>query len=448
MSSAVARTATGAIDSAVIVSCGDELTTGRISDTNATFLADGLGSLGIAVVAVIVVGDDREQISWAWRQAIERAQLVVATGGLGPTVDDITTETLAAVLGRPLVHDPEVAEHIQRLFATAGRVMPSNNLKQAQFPTGATIIANPAGTAPGYRLITGNGERPTHLVVLPGVPREMTRMWAESVMPWLRALLGGRRVAMSRTFQTFGLAESGLDEQLRGVVDPEETRLSFRASFPEISVRLTVVGAPGEAEERLGIAAERVRARIAEYVFGEGADTMEAVVGRLLGEQCLTLAVAESCTGGLVGHRITNLPGSSAYFLEGVVCYSDAAKRNVLNVGSKTIDAHGAVSEETAREMAVGVRRFAGSDLGLATTGIAGPEGGTPAKPVGTVCVALAWKGGVASRRYQLWGTRDWIKLLTSQIALDWVRRHALGLPVTGAGRAGWERTPKDGAES
>jgi nicotinamide-nucleotide amidase len=251
---------------------------------------------------------------------------------------------------------------------------------------------------------------------------------------------------MNRTFQTFGLAESGLDERLSGAVDPQQARVSFRASFPEISVRLTVVGEPGEAEERLGLAADRVRARIEEYVFGEGADTMEGVVGRLLGEQHLTLAVAESCTGGLIGHRITNVPGSSAYFVEGVVCYSDGAKRSVLQVEPETIEAYGAVSEETAREMAVGVRRFAGSDLGLATTGIAGPDGGTAEKPVGTVCVALAWESGVASRRYQLWGARDWIKLLTSQIALDWVRRHALGFPVTGAGIAGgWERTPKDG---
>jgi nicotinamide-nucleotide amidase len=324
--------------------------------------------------------------------------------------------------------------------------MPSNNLKQAQFPHGATIIANPLGTAPGYRLVTGDGERQTHLVVLPGVPREMKRMWTDSVLPWLRGLLGVGRVLVNRTFQTFGVTESGLDEFLRGTVGPEEARISFRASFPEISVRVSVIGTPGEAEKRLGIVAERVRARIAEYVFGEGADTMEAVVGRLLAEQRLTLAVAESCTGGLVGHRITNVPGSSAYFLEGVVCYSDAAKRSVLGVAEKTIYAHGAVSEETAREMAVGVRRLAGSDLGLATTGIAGPEGGTPEKPVGTVCVALAWEGGAASRRYQLWGTRDWIKLLTSQIALDWVRRHTLGFQQTGASVAGgWERRPKDG---
>jgi nicotinamide-nucleotide amidase len=201
-----------------------------------------------------------------------------------------------------------------------------------------------------------------------------------------------------------------------------------------------------EADQRLAAVAARVRERIADVIIGEGTDTMEGVVGRLLRERGLTLAVAESCTGGLIGHRITNVPGSSAYFLEGVVCYSDAAKQAVLGVAPRTLEMSGAVSEDTAREMAVGVRRIAGSAIGLATTGIAGPDGGMPEKPVGTVCIALASADGALSRRYQLWGTRDWVKLLTSQIALDWVRRHALGLPVTVSGVAGaWERTPKHG---
>jgi nicotinamide-nucleotide amidase len=251
---------------------------------------------------------------------------------------------------------------------------------------------------------------------------------------------GSRRVFVSRTFQTFGLSESGLDDRLRGAIDPKEARVSFRASFPEISVKVTVAGEPGQAETVLARVAEQGRARIAEYVYGEGADTLESVVGRLLRERSLTLAVAESCTGGLVGHRVTNVPGSSAYFREGVVCYSDGTKQRLLGVRADTLQVHGAVSEETAREMAVGVRERAGSGLGLATTGIAGPDGGTAEKPVGTVCLALASDTGVVSRRYQLWGTRDWIKLLTSQLALDWLRRHLLGLPVIEAGILGGAR--------
>lgn len=436
-----------AIERAVIVSCGDELTTGRIADTNAAFIADALGEVGISVTAVLVVGDDPDRIAWAWTQALAEGDVVIGTGGLGPTVDDLTTEALARTLGRPLIHDPAAAEHIRRIFAATGRAMPSNNLKQAQFPSGAVVIPNPRGTAPGYRLAVETGDGTRHLVVLPGVPREMMAMWRESVLPWLREARGAEDVCLSRTFQTFGLTESGLDERLQGVLEPDEARLSFRASFPEISVRVSLTARTAEAEGRLEKAAERVRARIAEVVIGEGTDTMEGVVGCLLRDRRLTLAVAESCTGGLIGHRITNVPGSSAYFREGVVCYSNDAKRELLGVEPQTLEAVGAVSEEVAREMAVAVRRLAASDLGLATTGIAGPDGGTPEKPVGTVCIALAWADGVTSRRYQLWGTRDWIKLLTSQIALDWVRRHALGLPVSASGIAGaWERTPSDDA--
>jgi nicotinamide-nucleotide amidase len=436
------------IERAVILSCGDELTTGRIADTNAAFIADALGEVGISVVAVLVVGDDPERITWAWTQALAEGDVVIATGGLGPTVDDLTTETLARVLGRPLIDDPAVAEHIRRIFAATGREMPSNNLKQAQFPSGALVIPNPRGTAPGYRLTVEKAGRTRHLVVMPGVPREMTAMWRESVLPWLRKARGAEEVYLSRTFQTFGLSESGLDELLQGVLDPDEGRLSFRASFPEISVRVSLTAAPAEAERRLATLAERVRSRIAEVVIGEGSDTMEGVVGVLLRDRGLALAVAESCTGGLIGHRITNVPGSSAYFREGVVCYSNAAKQELLGVAPSTLAAVGAVSEEVAREMAVAVRRLAASDLGLATTGIAGPDGGTPEKPVGTVCIALASAEGVTSRRYQLWGTRDWVKILTSQIALDWVRRHALGLPVSASGLSGsWERTPTDHAK-
>jgi nicotinamide-nucleotide amidase len=210
---------------------------------------------------------------------------------------------------------------------------------------------------------------------------------------------------------------------------------------------VTVAGDPREAAARLAGVAERVRERIADVVYGEGPDTMEGVVGGLLASRGLTLALGESCTGGLIGHRLTNVPGSSAYFRQSLVCYTNAAKRDLLGVSPATLDAHGAVSEETAREMAIGARRVAGADIGLAATGIAGPDGGTPGKPVGTVCVALAARDDVASRRYQLWGTREWVKLLASQIALDWVRRYALGLPVTVSQIAGaWERAPTDDA--
>jgi competence/damage-inducible protein CinA-like protein len=422
------------IERAVILSSGDELTTGRTVDTNANFIAEKLVGAGLDVVAVIVVGDYPERIAWAWREAMRQAELVVSTGGLGPTADDLTTEVVAQVAGRPLRMDQGVADRIRQMFAAMGRVMPENNLKQAYFPAGAAVIPNPLGTAPGFRLSldTEHGER--HLIVLPGVPREMKPMIEEQVLPWLQQARGGHDVYLSHTFQTFGISESALDEMVAGCVPPQEGRIAFRAAFPQISVRLTVHGEPAIASERLRHLCARLRERIGTYAYGEGETSMEEVVGRMLKEHRLTIAVAESCTGGLIGHRITNIAGSSAYFLGDFVTYANQTKIDVVSVQPQTLERAGAVSEEVATEMALGARRTAGSDLGLATTGIAGPEGGTPEKPVGTVCIALAGVERSHARRYQFWGTREWIKLLTSQVALDWVRRYLLGLDPSESG--------------
>ncbi len=412
---------------AAILSTGDELTTGRIVDTNANWIADKLFEIGVELAGVLTVGDHHDRLVWAWRRALELGDVVISTGGIGPTADDLTSEVIAEVAGVPLVEDAEQAARIRRLFEAFGREMPANNLKQALLPRGATVIPNALGTAPGYRLAHGD----KHLVVLPGVPREMKPMMEETVLPWLVQLRGGDQVYLARVFQTFGLTESGLDEMVAGAIDPSEGRVSFRASFPEVSLRVVVHGRPEEAAGRLEALAARVRERIGPYVYGEGAVTMEEVVGRLLRERGLTLALAESCTGGLVGHRLTNVPGSSAYVRGALVAYANSAKEALLGVRPETLAAHGAVSEETAGEMAAGARRALGASLGVSTTGIAGPDGGTPEKPVGTVCFGLASDAGVVTRRYQLWGTRDWVKLLASQVALDWVRRHVLGLPVT-----------------
>ena len=412
---------------AAILSTGDELTTGRIVDTNSSWIADKLFEIGVELVGVLTVGDHGDRLAWAWRRGLELADVVISTGGIGPTADDLTSEVVAQVLGVPLVEDAESAARIRKMFEALGREMPLNNLKQALMPRGATIIPNAFGTAPGYRVAHGG----KHLVVLPGVPREMKPMMEETVLPWLTALRGGDEVYVGRTFQTFGLTESGLDEMVAGAVDPTEGRVSFRASFPEVSLRVVVHGRPAEAEARLQTLAARIRERIGAFVYGEGKTTMEEVVGGLLRDRRLTIALAESCTGGLVTHRLTNVPGSSTYVLGTAVTYADAAKRQLLGVRPETLQAHGAVSEETAAEMAAGARRTFGADLAVAITGIAGPDGGTPDKPVGTVCFALASQSGVVTRRYQLWGTRDWVKLLASQVALDWIRRHALGLPVT-----------------
>ena len=411
----------------VVISTGDELTTGRTLDTNAHYLADQLGGIGVDVVAMMVVGDYPERIAWAWRTALEHANVIICTGGLGPTADDLTTETVARVAGRPLIMDESVAARIRQMFAAMGRTMPENNLKQALFPEGAEIVPNALGTAPGFRLEIETEHGRCQCVVLPGVPREMKAMLAEQVLPWLRALRSTTDEYRSHVFQTFGISESALDELVNGVVEPSEARLAFRAAFPQISLRVTVHAPPDDVGPRLDDVAARLRERLGPYCYGEGNTTMEAVVGDLLRRNAATIAVAESCTGGLIGHRLTDVPGSSAYVLADVVAYSNTVKQSLLGILPATLERCGAVSREVAEEMARGVRRLVGATIGLATTGIAGPDGGTPDKPVGTVCIALDSDGGTRSHRYQLWGTRDWVKLLTSQIALDWLRRSQLG---------------------
>src|SRR5712692_7660612 len=265
------------IEKAVILSTGDELTSGLTVDTNSNFLADKLFEIGVDLVAVITVGDDAERIRWAFASGLDQADLVIATGGLGPTADDLTTETLAATLGRGVYFDEESAEHIRALFRSISRTMPENNLRQANFPQGAVILANPLGTAPGYRVEVEWKERKRFVVVMPGVPREMKPMLENTVLPWIRSLDESGLVYRSRSFQTFGASESALDEMMAGAIMPEEGRLSFRAAFPQISVRVTAHGSPGEVDEKLARLGERVRARIGDYVFGEGAATMEGV---------------------------------------------------------------------------------------------------------------------------------------------------------------------------
>jgi nicotinamide-nucleotide amidase len=413
---------------AALIAIGDEIVAGLTTDTNSGFLAGELRAVGVEPVGGFAVTDDEDAIVRTLERALEEAELVVCTGGLGPTADDLTTACVARLAGRPLAMDAVSLAHIEGIFAARGIEMPANNRKQALIPEGATVIPNPTGTAPGVICPVERGGRTRYVACLPGVPREMRRMARETLIPWVAARNPGRRF-VSRVFSTFGLAESRLDELLAGVVDPGEARLAFRAAFPRVQARLTVSGAPGDdLEGRLDTLEARVRERLGTHLYAIGDEGMEETVGRLLKERGLTLAVAESCTGGLIGHRITDVPGSSAYFLLGAATYSNQAKERVLGVRPETLDEHGAVSTQAAEEMAAGVRRVAGADLGLSTTGIAGPGGGTAEKPVGTVCIAVAWEGGVWSRRYDVGDRgRDWIKGMTAQIALDRVRRHLLG---------------------
>ncbi len=440
---------TAPIRTAAILATGDEIVGGRTVDTNSSWLADQLAALGIDVVAFVAVSDDVDRIAWAWRSAIERADLVLSTGGLGPTTDDLTSETVAMVAGAPLELHEDIVEHIRAFFSARGRTMPQNNIRQAMIPAGAEVIPNPVGTAPGYRIALRRADGGVaHGMVFPGVPREMKPMFQATALPWIAGRTDPGRIVLSRTFSTFGLAESALDERLRGVVPAARGRLAFRASFPKISVRVSVAGAPETAAAELDELASEVRVRIADYVYADEDSNMERVVGQLLTSRGLTVATAESCTGGLIGHRLTDVPGSSAYYSGGIVAYSNDLKQRLLGVSGMTLEQHGAVSEPTAREMAEGALRAAGSDLAVATTGIAGPDGGTAEKPVGTVAIALARRTAdgseVESRLYHFWGGRDWVKTLTSQVALDWIRRNLLGLPALEPARL--SPTPRRGA--
>ncbi len=413
---------------AALLAIGDEIVAGLTTDTNSGFLAEQLRAVGVEPVAGFAVPDDEDAMARAWERALAEAEVAISTGGLGPTADDLTTAVVARLAGRPLRLDEHSLSLIEERFRGRGMEMPENNRRQALFPEGSTIVPNPLGTAPGFICPVGRGGAIRHVVCLPGVPREMKRMAVETVIPWLEGLNPARRF-LSRTFSTFGLAESRLDELLEGVVAPSEARLAFRAAFPRVQARLTVSGAPDDdLEGRLDALEARVRERLGTHVYAVGDEGMEETVGGLLRERGLTLAVAESCTGGLIGHRITEVPGSSEYFLMGVVSYSNDAKERLLGVRPETLRDHGAVSTQAAEEMAAGVRRLSGADLGLSTTGIAGPGGGSPDKPVGTVCVGLAWEGGSWSRRYDLGErSRDWVKGMTAQVALDRVRRWLLG---------------------
>ncbi|HWK90434.1 MAG TPA: competence/damage-inducible protein A [Longimicrobium sp.] len=411
-----------------LLAIGDEIVGGMTTDTNSGFIAGELRAVGAEAVCGFAVTDDEADIVRALRRALEDAELVVCTGGLGPTADDLTTACVARLAGRELVLDEPSLRAIEERFRSIGREMTPNNAKQALFPAGSTIIPNPNGTAAGFICpIEVDGET-RHVACFPGVPREARVMVPATLVPWVAARNPGRRF-LSRTYSTYGLSEAKLDELLVDVIPPREARLAFRAAFPRLQARITVSGAPDEdLESRLKALDARARERLGAYLYATGDEGMEETVGRLLRERGLTLAVAESCTGGLIGHRITDVPGSSDYFLLGVASYANAAKRDILGVSPATLDAHGAVSAEAAAEMAAGVRRAAGADLGLSTTGIAGPGGGTEEKPVGTVCIGVAWEGGAWSRRFDL-GARDrqWVKGMTAQLALDRLRRWLLG---------------------
>jgi len=416
-----------------VLTIGDELLRGEIVDSNKSFLSERLLSLDIPTEWHVSVGDVPPDMEEAFRQAVERADVVLVSGGLGPTRDDLTTEVLARTFGRKLMLDPAALEEIRSFFARVGREMSENNAKQAYFPEGAEVLPNPIGTAPGFALEVED----VLVFCMPGVPRELYRMMDEQVLPRIQAFQARRGavpvVVRAKLLRTFGMGESTLDAELSDIAADGHVSLGFRTAFPDNYLRPVARGRTAEeAEERLEAVCRAIRERLGPLVYGEGDETLEAVVGRCLVAAGRRIAVAESCTGGLIATKLTDVPGSSAYFLGGVVAYANEAKQGLLGVSGDALREHGAVSDPVARAMAEGVRARFGADFGLATTGISGPGGGSEEKPVGLVHVAIASPEGTHADSFVFPLDRARHRALTAQLALDWVRRSLQGAPLEG----------------
>ncbi|RLB12927.1 MAG: competence/damage-inducible protein A [Deltaproteobacteria bacterium] len=408
-----------------IITIGNELISGRTTDVNSCYAAARLSAIGVNVIKITSVGDDYEMVSDAIRKALKRADFIIVTGGLGSTKDDITNEIVARALNRPLVLNNEALRHIKQKIEEMGLSMNPSLEKMAWMPEGAEML-DLEGNACGYSLKNGN----VSLYFLPGIPEQMRYLLDKFVIPDIQGKRTDLPLIRKMTLKSYGLNEALIAEALKDIKQSKETLLGFYPRFPEHHIVITVKGRDRKKmEQELKAMELEIRKRLSRYIFATNDERMEDVVGKLLRENALTLSVAESCTGGLIGHRITNVPGSSDYFMGGVVVYSNAAKIRMLGVNPDTLNRFGAVSAETAREMAQGIRQYMDTDLGIAVTGIAGPSGGTKEKPVGTVFIGLSTAKEEFTRRYRFFGNREQIKLNTSMMALDWIRRYINGYP-------------------
>ena len=428
MSTPIAPRPEPPLSTAEIIAVGTELLTPFRSDTNSLFLTAGLNELGIVVRRKSIVGDNAEDLAAAVRSALARADLLVICGGLGPTEDDLTRETVAQVLERRLNEDPVIVERLRARFARRRWTMPDNNRRQARVPSGAVVLDNPRGTAPGLWL--EHGDRV--VVLLPGPPRELEPMFTGLVQGRLAARVTARRL-YRRVLRVAGRGESHVEERAQPVYE------RWRRAEP--AVETTVLASPGLVELHLSTRADSQPAAAAaldgatgelaealgSHLFSTDGRSLPEVVGGLLARDGLRVAVGESCTGGLVTARLVDVPGSSAWVGAGVVAYSNAVKREALGVPSEVLEAHGAVSESVALAMAAGARRVGGADLGVGVTGVAGPSGGTDAKPVGTVCIAVVGPGAAeAATTVRLPGDRAMVRGQAARVALDLLRRALL----------------------
>lgn len=409
-----------------VVTIGDELLLGFTIDTNAAHLARSLASIGVHIERRTTVGDEAVQIARAVREALDRTGAVITTGGLGPTSDDLTKPSIAEIFGRKMTIDDEhLAWMEDRWRKRFNKPLPATNRNQATIPEGATKLANNHGSAPGIWLEDAHGR---WVAMLPGVPREMRGMLADTLLPRLRSRIKTGTVVRSLTLRTTGVAESLLADQIESMEGgPLGVTLAYLPSIAGVDLRLTVRNVlEDEADRKLQGAAARLRDRVGASIYGEGDEDLAAVVLELCRARGLRIGVAESCTGGLLGARLTAIPGSSDVVHGGVIAYANDMKTGLLGVDDSLIERHGAVSEEVVRAMAAGARVAAKAEVGLAITGVAGPGGGTEAKPVGTVWIAVDVQGDTQPRLLRMWGDRDEIRQRSAQWTMELLRQRLL----------------------
>jgi nicotinamide-nucleotide amidase len=422
---------------AIILSIGDELIFGQNVDTNSAWLSRQLASVGCAAMMHLTVPDDQHAIEQAIDESARRCDVLLITGGIGPTADDLTRQALAAVMRQELVLNSVWLERLDSFFKARGRPMPASNTIQAMIPSGARMIDNPNGTAAGIEATLSfdapgpNRQSAAHacqVFVMPGVPKEMTAMFVRDVLPYISQRSAGA-VILSRALHTFGIGESALAEKLGELMDRRRNpSVGTTASGGVVTIRVNSrFDSRDQAQVQLDATVNACREAVGNLIYGEDDQSLSQVVGSMLAERKLTVATAESCTGGLLAKMITDVSGSSTYFSAGFITYSNDAKHERLGVSREVINIYGAVSEPVVAAMATNARRLAKADVSLAISGIAGPTGGTPTKPVGTVCIALAHDAGAIVRTFNFPGDREWVRDRAAKMALTMLRYHLLG---------------------
>ena len=405
-----------------IIAVGTELLLGNIVNTNAQYLSQKLADLGIDVYYHVVVGDNLKRLTETIKTSLERSDIVITSGGLGPTADDITKEGAAQAMGLKLLPDEESIERIKKMFSSTGRIMTENNIKQGYIPEGAVVLENNNGTAPGV-LIEKEGKI---VIMLPGPPKELYPMFESKVLPYLKSKTDS--TIRSKVLRVIGVGESAVEHMLKDIFDSQANpTIAPYAKDGEVHLRITAkTGIPEEADSLIAEMEQKVRAILGDNIYGCNEETLEEAVLKLLQKKNLTISLAESCTGGLVASRLTDIPGASASLISGVVSYSNESKINILKVKEDTIRKYGAVSPQTAEEMAVGAKKLSNTDIGLSITGIAGPDGGSAEKPVGLCYIGIAIGNSVNVQKIMLTGNRNRIRWGSSSRALDFLRRELL----------------------